>query len=62
MQPLGRRRLGRSGLTVSGIGLGGAWLLGDGGALPLERAAAFERCGEDDRQRILVLVGQMSRS
>jgi aryl-alcohol dehydrogenase-like predicted oxidoreductase len=35
-----RRRLGRSGLLVSEIGLGGAWLLGPRGDLPLEHGAA----------------------
>ena len=38
-----RRRLGRSGLLVSEIGLGGAWLLGPQGDLPLEHGVAVVR-------------------
>jgi aryl-alcohol dehydrogenase-like predicted oxidoreductase len=37
------RRLGRTGLHVSEIGLGGAWLLGQGGALPQEDGIATIR-------------------
>lgn len=38
-----RRRLGRTGLEVSEIGLGGAWLLGRGGELPVAHGLATIR-------------------
>jgi D-threo-aldose 1-dehydrogenase len=38
-----RRRLGRTGLLVSEIGLGSAWLLGPQGDLPLEHGVAVVR-------------------
>ena len=40
---LRRRRLGRTGLEVTEVGLGGAWLLGRRGDLPVEHGAATIR-------------------
>lgn len=40
---LSSRRLGRTGLTVSALGLGGAWLLGRRGELPLAHGVATVR-------------------